>query len=136
VLKILKEAASPPRNVRIRILISAEDGNADRNAAAYSTTMTTTNERMQQLKELGIDVRRTTWQQNQDQQQNFLQNDNNLTLLIVDQSLSLAVELNDDEKKEETSEEDAIGLATYSNSDPTVFAYISIFENLWMRTEI
>jgi two-component system sensor histidine kinase VicK len=69
VLKILKEAASPPRNVRIRILIPAEDGNADRNAAAYSTTMTTTNERMQQLKELGIDVRRTTWQQNQDQQQ-------------------------------------------------------------------
>jgi hypothetical protein len=54
----------------------------------------------------------------------------------VDQSLSLAVELNDDGKKEETSEEDAIGLATYSNSDPTVFAYISIFENLWMRTEI
>jgi two-component system, OmpR family, sensor histidine kinase VicK len=58
---------------------------------------------------------------------------NNLTLLIVDQSLSLTVELIDDTK--ETSE-DAIGLATYSNIDSTAFAYISIFENLWMRTEV
>ena len=57
---------------------------------------------------------------------------NNLTLLVVDQSLSLTVELIDDTK--ETSE-DAIGLATYSNIDSTAFAYISIFENLWMRTE-
>lgn len=137
-LKLLKEAASPPRNVRIRFLIPTEDSNTDRTAATYSTTMITTNERTQQLKELGIDVRRTTWQQNQDQQQNFLQNDNNLTLLIVDQSFSLTVELNDyDDAREETSdEEDTIGLATYSNSDPTVFAYISIFENLWMRTEV
>ena len=58
---------------------------------------------------------------------------NNLTPLIVDQSLSLTVELTDDTK--ETFEEDAIGLATYSNIDSTAFAYISIFENLWMRTE-
>jgi hypothetical protein len=57
---------------------------------------------------------------------------NNLTPLIVDHSLSLTVELIDDTK--ETSE-DAIGLATYSNIDSTAFAYISIFENLWMRTE-
>jgi hypothetical protein len=34
----------------------------------------------------------------------------------VDQSLSLTVELNNDEiRKEELSEEDAIGLATYPN---------------------
>jgi len=53
---------------------------------------------------------------------------------VVDQSLCLAVELKDDTL--EASEEDAIGLATYSNSDSTVFAYISIFENLWMRAEL
>jgi hypothetical protein len=84
----------------------------------------------------GIDVRRIRRQQHQYDQlhQNFLQgtHNNNLTLLIVDQSLSLTVELADDTK--ETSE-DAIGLATYSNIDSTAFAYISIFENLWMRTE-
>jgi tetratricopeptide (TPR) repeat protein len=48
----------------------------------------------------------------------------------------LTVELNNDTKEEETLEEDVIELATYSNSDATVFAYISIFENLWMRTQI
>jgi two-component system, OmpR family, sensor histidine kinase VicK len=58
---------------------------------------------------------------------------NNLTLLIVGQLLSLTVELIDDTK--ETSE-DAIGLATYSNIDSTAFDYISIFENLWIRTEV
>jgi hypothetical protein len=87
---------------------------------------------IQQLKELGIDVRRTT----QERQENFLQKNNNLTLLIVDQSSYLTVELSDS-AKEETSEEeeDIIELATYSNSDATVFAYTSIFENLWMRTQ-
>jgi hypothetical protein len=45
------------------------------------------------------------------------------------------VELNDD-SKEEASEEEAIELATYSNSEATVFAYMSIFENLWTRTRI
>jgi two-component system, OmpR family, sensor histidine kinase VicK len=35
----------------------------------------------------------------------------------------------------ETSDE-AIGLATYSNSEATVFSYVSIFENLWIQTEL
>ena len=136
VLKLLKEAASPPRNVRIRILIPAQE--MDRMKHEGAVAVTTTNETIQQLKELGINVRRSGRQQQQ-HEQNVLQNDNNnhLILLIVDQSLSLTVELsNDENRKEEPSEEDAIGLATYSNSDPTVFAYTSIFENLWMRTQV
>jgi hypothetical protein len=41
------------------------------------------------------------------------------------------------EMDEETVEtfDKAIGLATYSNSGSTFFAYTSIFENLWMQTE-
>jgi hypothetical protein len=127
VIKILGETALPPSNVRIRILIPAEE----KEKAASRTT--TANETILQLKELGIDVRRSA---KQHQQQNFLQNNNNLMLMIVDQSLSLTVELNEDVTDEETPEEDAIGLVTYSNSDPTVFAYTSIFENLWMQTEV
>ncbi|HEX6282463.1 MAG TPA: hypothetical protein VFZ67_09570 [Nitrososphaera sp.] len=123
-LELLKEAASPPRNVKIRILI-VEDNNTDRMA----TTKTMTNERIRQLKELGIDVRIS----GQRHQENFLHN-NNLALLIVDQSFYFSVELNDDAK--ETSEEDALRLATYSNSESTVFAYMSIFENLWMATHV
>ena len=123
-LDLLKEAASSPlRNIKVRILIPAADNNTD------STTATImTNERIRQFKDLGIDVRRTI----QQRQENFLQN-NNLTLLIVDQSSYLTVELNDDTIGT-SEEEDAIELATYSNSEATVFAYISIFENLWMRT--
>ena len=94
-------------------------------------TTTMTNERIiRQLKESGIDLRRIT----QQLQENFLQ-DNNLTLLLVDQSSYLTVELNDD-AKETSAQEDAIELATYSNSEATVFAYISIFENIWVRTQI
>jgi hypothetical protein len=136
-LNLLKEAALPPRNVKIRILIPADKMDTTGKEEAAVVTSTMTNQRILELKELGIDVRRTIWQQQKQQQQNFLQNDNNLMLLIADQSLSLTVELNeDDDTKEEASEEDAIGLATYSNSEATVFAYTSIFENLWVRTQI
>ena len=31
---------------------------------------------------------------------------------------------------------DAVGIATYSNSKPTVLSYISIFENLWKQSEL
>ena len=93
---------------------------------------TKTNERIiRQLKESGIDVQRTI----QQRQENFLQ-DNNLTLLTVDQSSYLTVELDDDKIETSEGEEEAIDLATYSNSEATVFAYLSIFENLWMHTHV
>jgi two-component system sensor histidine kinase VicK len=51
-----------------------------------------------------------------------------LTMVIVDNELSLVVE----EKKYE----DPVGIATYSNSESTVLSYASIFENLWIQSEI
>ena len=56
-----------------------------------------------------------------------------VTVLIIDRKYSLIIELKDD-KKDESSR--AIGLATYSNSGPTVLSYASIFESLWMQTEL
>ena len=56
-----------------------------------------------------------------------------VTILIVDKKYSLAVELKDDTKQ--TSIE-AIGLATYSDSQSTVLSYASIFESLWTQTEL
>ena len=32
--------------------------------------------------------------------------------------------------------DEAIGLATYSNSESTVSSYVSIFENLWIQSEL
>ena len=42
----------------------------------------------------------------------------------------------DDTNEEQTSDEEAIGLATYSNSEATIFSYVSIFENLWIQTQM
>ncbi|HET7390269.1 MAG TPA: HAMP domain-containing sensor histidine kinase [Nitrososphaeraceae archaeon] len=56
-----------------------------------------------------------------------------VSLLIVDRKFSLAVELKNDAVY--TSYE-AMGLATYSNSKPTVLSYVSIFESLWKQTEL
>jgi hypothetical protein len=112
-LDILKEVAKL-RGVKVRILVPI--GNNDKNG--------TVSERIHQMKEVGIDIRTV--------KQSF---QNKLTTLIVDQSLCLTVELKDCDSREETYDE-AIGLATYSNSEATVFSYVSIFENLWIQTEL
>ena len=54
-------------------------------------------------------------------------------LLMVDNKYLLSVELKDDLKK---VFEDAIGLAIYSTSKPTILSYTSIFETLWTQTEM
>jgi signal transduction histidine kinase len=56
-----------------------------------------------------------------------------VTIIIVDRKYSLAVELKDDTKRTPI---EAIGLATYSNSQSTVLSYASIFESLWIQTEL
>jgi two-component system sensor histidine kinase VicK len=109
-LQLLKEAAS--RGAKVRILVPLDNAR--------------TEDRVQKLREeenSAIDIRDI---------KKPLQT--KLTTMIVDQALSLTVELKDD-TKEETSEE-AIGLATYSNSEATVFSYVSIFENLWIKTQM
>ena len=52
-----------------------------------------------------------------------------LTTIVADRELSLIIE-------EKEDKEDAVGLATYSNSESTVLSYASIFENLWIQSEI
>ena len=56
-----------------------------------------------------------------------------VSILIVDKKYSLGIDLKDDTKQ--TSIE-AIGLATYSNSQSTVSCYAAIFESLWIQTEL
>lgn len=54
-----------------------------------------------------------------------------LLVIVADTALSLAVELKDNVE----DLHDAIGLATYSNSESTVLTYASIFENQWIQRE-
>jgi two-component system, OmpR family, sensor histidine kinase VicK len=56
-----------------------------------------------------------------------------VSILITDRKYSLAVELKDDTKQTPI---EAIGLATYSNSQSTVSCYAAIFESLWIETEL
>jgi hypothetical protein len=51
-----------------------------------------------------------------------------LTTIVADREISLIIE--------EKEDEDVVGLATYSNSESTVLSYASIFENLWIQSEI
>jgi two-component system sensor histidine kinase VicK len=55
-----------------------------------------------------------------------------VVVIVADKVLCLAIELKDD--TEDMS--DAIGLATYSNSESTVLTYASIFESLWIQGEL
>lgn len=53
-----------------------------------------------------------------------------VSMLVADRKQSLTVELKDDPSNEAT------GLATYSNSKSTVTTYATIFEALWLQTEM
>src|SRR6266516_3838217 len=59
--------------------------------------------------------------------------DTQATFLVVDRKVSLVMEIRDDSK---TTFDEAIGLSTYSNSKAGVLSYVSIFENLWLQTEL
>jgi nitrogen-specific signal transduction histidine kinase len=56
-----------------------------------------------------------------------------VTIIVVDKKESLVFEKKDDSKENFA---EALGLATYSNSKPTVMAYFSIFENLWRQVAV
>src|ERR671930_2070149 len=56
-----------------------------------------------------------------------------VTIVVVDRKESLVIEKKDDSKENFI---EAVGIAIYSNSGPTVLSYISIFESLWKQTEL
>jgi C4-dicarboxylate-specific signal transduction histidine kinase len=58
---------------------------------------------------------------------------NTVTIAVADRQIALVIEKKDDTKENFI---DAVGLATYSTSKPTVSSYVSIFENLWAQTEL
>jgi two-component system sensor histidine kinase VicK len=56
-----------------------------------------------------------------------------VTILVVDRKASLVLEKVDDSKENFA---EAIGLSTYSTSEPTIMSYVSIFENFWGQIEL
>src|SRR5919199_977741 len=56
-----------------------------------------------------------------------------VTIVIVDKNESLIIEKTDDSKQNFI---EAVGIATYSNSNPTVLSYVSIFRSLWTQIKL
>jgi hypothetical protein len=57
----------------------------------------------------------------------------NITTFVVDSTFSLAIEMKD--SNDNVDFDESLGIATYSNSPPTVNTYEIIFENLWNKSE-
>lgn len=56
-----------------------------------------------------------------------------VTILVVDRKASFVIEKVDDSKESFIG---AVGLSTYSTSEPTITSYFSIFENFWNQLEL
>jgi signal transduction histidine kinase len=86
-----------------------------------------------QIEDLVEEKNRKQQQNSKKIQMKFIESNTTISILIIDRRYSLVAELRDDTK--DTSLE-AIGLATYSNSKSTVLSYVSMFETLWLQTEL
>jgi signal transduction histidine kinase len=112
----LAEQAADECNVKVRILMPSH--------SLTEQTLSKLRQRQQQKKNprSNIDIR-------------YIEqiSDAKATILIVDKKISLVMEIKDDTKN---TFYEAIGLSTYSNSKAGVLSYVSIFENLWIQTEL
>jgi two-component system, OmpR family, sensor histidine kinase VicK len=106
VIQLLKEAAR--RGVRTRILIPKHDG--------VKESMQSPNETFEPF-----DIRSLGSQQ-----------ETKSMILISDSKFSLAIDLKDGVRDDPI---EAFGLASYSNTESTLWTYSSIFEKLWIQLE-
>jgi two-component system, OmpR family, sensor histidine kinase VicK len=116
-MRLCKEAAE--RNVKIRILTPRDD-QIDKVVQELLQERQEGKQRQQQRGRIDIRYIEPSLQ-------------TKVTVLIIDRKYCFIVELKDDTKD---NSDEAIGLATYANSKPTVLSYASIFESFWRQTEL
>ena len=109
ILEMLKESVE--RGVNVRLLVPAEDD---------SIKEISEKKLKERRKQIYIQYIRKPLQ-------------TNIVTLIIDQAISLSIEINDDTKK---TLGESTGLATYSNSESNVSSCASIFESLWIQSEL
>jgi two-component system sensor histidine kinase VicK len=114
----LAQEAAEQRNVKVRILVPRHESTeqlvrslTERNS--YSNYNNNNNIDLRYIKQTILNTQ--------------------ATILVVDEQVSLVMEVRDDSKGRF---DEAIGLSTYSNSKAGVLSYVSIFENLWLQTEL
>src|SRR5437870_1840412 len=114
VVQLAKEAAQQ-RNVKVRMLMPKHE--------STEPLVRSLKENPHHYRNYDIDVR------------NYIEQTSGTkaTILVADRKHSLVMELRDDSK---TTFDEAIGFSTYSDSRPGVLSYVSIFENIWLQTEM
>jgi two-component system, OmpR family, sensor histidine kinase VicK len=120
IIGLIKQVARE-KNLKVRMLVPAENLETSQELVQEPFP---SKENYQQDPSNNIYIRYIAKQQSADLQE---------SILIVDRNVSFVIELIDDTK---ATFEEAIGLATYSNSKSTALSYVSIFESLWKQTEL
>jgi signal transduction histidine kinase len=125
VIELLKKSATE-NNVNVRIITPSNDA-VEKILQDTGSTLAVSEELPEnQKKGKGFEVQRSNIQFKEIAV-------TTVTTLVVDRKESLAIEKTDDLKLDFI---EAIGLTTYSNSEPTVISYVSIFEGLWKQGEL
>jgi signal transduction histidine kinase len=134
-IKLLTEIASQKSYVNIKIMTPVDNKLADIKRKLENVQIKEKAEhKKEKIKEI-LRKKNYKLQKSNKVEIRFIerQQQTTISILIVDRKYSLAIELKDDTK--DTTYE-AIGLATYSNSKSTVLSYTSMFETLWLQTEL
>ena len=121
ILNLLWKAASE-RNVTIKILIYLNQNLQQDQNIEKENTIKKTIQKIIRKDHLPIDV-----------QYHPKPLESNLITIIMDQAISLTIEISDDSQ---TLLEKAIKSAVYSNSEVTVSSCLSIFDTLWIQSEL
>ena len=120
IISLVKQVARD-KNLKVRMLVPVESLDSSQEIVQEPFPL---KENYQQDPSSNINIRYIV-----EQRSNYLLE----IILIVDRKVSFVIELVDDTK---ATFEEAIGLATYSNSKSTALSYVSIFESLWNQTEL
>jgi two-component system sensor histidine kinase VicK len=147
IMELLKQAAEREDNrVKVRILTPTKDAMEEKlqNMAAPSEQRDSKREGGEEeqikSKKKSFDIRCIDEQSTNEDNGELLAESakrtaavTTVTIAVVDRKESLVIEKKDDSKQNFI---EAVGIATYSNSKPTVLSYVSIFENLWRQSEL
>ena len=130
-LQLLKQAAEQNK-VNVRLLMPSI-GDSDNNRMSFSNPDYTSKNSVTDYSNIKRLLLSNALGNNIDIRHIKKASETKATILIVDRRYSLVIELRDDN---ESSFEQAIGFSTYSTSRPGVLSYISIFESLWVQTQL
>jgi two-component system sensor histidine kinase VicK len=123
-IELLKESAAE-NNVNVRIITPSND-DIEKTLQNIAAVAARKEQQENHKKEKGFEVQRSNIQFKETAM-------TTVTILVVDKRESLVMEKTDDSKENFI---EAIGLSTYSTSEPTVMSYLSIFEGLWRQTKL